>query len=311
MVLPLIISFAASASVILLASYITYRIAFHSPNKGQNNIYALPSSSEYTKNASLFHSMVQTFDEMGYERIRIKSSDGIDLSARYYHNSDASPLAICCHGYRSTSVRDFCGGAKMLFEHGLNVLLIDQRSHGQSGGSTITFGIKERYDCLDWINYSIGRFGNDMKIMLYGLSMGGTTVLMACGLALPKNVVSVLADCPYSSPGDIIKKVMKNDMKLPLVLYPAIYLGALIFGRFRLNETTACESVKNSTIPIVIIHGEADSFVPCEMSEQIYESNKKMITRYTFPNADHGLSYITDTERYRIAVDAFIKKSIG
>lgn len=297
--------------ILLLVCYITYRMAFHSPNKTQNDIYALPSSPEYRKNKQMFHSMVQAFDEIDYERVYITSSDGIKLSARYYHTSDSSPLAICCHGYRSTSVRDFCGGAKMLFEHGLNVLLIDQRAHGQSGGHTITFGIKERYDCLDWINYSIARFGSDVKITLYGLSMGATTVLMTCGLSLPENVISALADCPYSSPSDIIKKVMKKDMRLPLILYPAVYLGALIYGHFKLNETTACESVKNSKIPTVIIHGESDNFVPCEMSKEIYESNTEMITRYTFPNADHGLSFITDTKRYGKIVDDFIKKSLG
>lgn len=80
------------------------------------------------------------------------------------------------------------------------------RAHGSSEGKCLTFGVKERYDCLAWINCAIERFGRDTKIFLYGISMGAATVLMAGGLDLPDNVVGIVADCGYTSPTAIIKK---------------------------------------------------------------------------------------------------------
>lgn len=310
--MPFIVIICIALLLPVLTSYITYRIAFYSPDKKQNDIYALPQGAAYSNIKDTMRGMVSSFNEISYERISIRSFDGLTLSARYYHVADSAPLGICFHGYRSTSVRDFCGGAKLLFEHGCNVIVIDQRAHGSSGGHTICFGIKERYDCLSWIEYAVQRFGKDVRIMLYGISMGGATVLMSTSLPLPKNVVSVLADCPYSSPADIIKKVMRDDMHMPVrLLYPFVYLGARLFGHFKLDEVTAAECVKNAHLPITVIHGDTDSFVPCEMSEQIYNANKVLVSRHLFPGADHGMSYMTDIERYKKIVDEFIKKSVG
>ena len=172
------------------------------------------------------------------------------------------------------SLRDFSGGAYECISRGHNLLLIDQRAHGKSDGKVITFGIKERFDVKSWIDYSIHRHGENVKIMLYGISMGAATVLMASELNLPKNVVGIVADCPYSSPKAIIKKVT-GEMGLPATLfYPFIRLGALIFGGFDPSSAAPILAVKNTDIPILLIHGDADDFVPCEMSDEISESGR-------------------------------------
>ncbi len=66
-----------------------------------------------------------------------------------------------------------------MLREGHNVLMIEERAHLESEGHTITFGIKERYDALDWIRYALQRFGEDTRIILVGISMGAATVLMA------------------------------------------------------------------------------------------------------------------------------------
>ena len=163
-------------------------------------------------------SLIRQMDEIPYEAVTISAQDGTKLAVRYYHVRDGAPLQIQLHGYRGTALRDFCGGNKLARESGQNTLVVDQRAHGKSGGTTITFGIRERLDCLCWVEYASQRFGSDIPVFLSGVSMGAATVLMASELELPANVVGIIADCPYSSPEAIIRKVCQQDMHLPPVL---------------------------------------------------------------------------------------------
>ena len=147
-------------------------------------------------------------EKVPYEQVYITSFDGTKLAARYYHLSDSAALQIQFHGYRSTAVRDFSGGFQLAQKMGRNLLVVDQRASGKSEGTTICFGIKEKYDCLEWIKYALERFG-DIPIMLTGVSMGGATVLMASELDLPENVKCIVSDCPYTSPYEIIAREFK------------------------------------------------------------------------------------------------------
>ena len=142
--------------------------------------------------------------------------------------------------------------------------------------------------------------------------MGAATVLMTTDLLLPKNVVGVIADCPYSSPRAIIRKVIA-DMKLPVApAYPFAVMGAFLFGGFRgLGKISAVNAVKHATVPILIIHGEADSFVPCDMSREIAAACASKVRLETVPDADHAMSYMTDFERYKEASHSFAKECLA
>lgn len=307
--LTLVMTVGIILLLILTVSWITYYIAFHSPRKGQDDPYNIPSGDQYMDHRKDMQTMIEILDGIPFERVYITSDDGLKLSGRYYHHADGAPLDIGFHGYRGTAVRDFCGGSQISFELGHNVLLVDQRAQGKSEGHAITFGIKESKDCLCWIRYAAERFGADIPVTLYGVSMGGTTVLMASGMELPDNICCIVADCPFSDPETIIRKVC-GDMGLPHKLaYPFIALGARIFGGFRLSDGDAAKAVKHAKVPILIIHGEEDRFVPCEMSKRICAKNP-LVELVTFPGAGHGLSFVTDRLRYEKMVRAFLEKHV-
>ena len=295
------------AAVLLMAFAITlfcYRLAFYSPDKTQDNIYNIPSGEQYQQQREIMRAMIRDMAAIPCQQVSMTSRSGMRLCGHYYHTADDAPLAICIHGYRSTAIRHYCGGARLAMEQGHNVLLVDQRAHGDSDGHTITFGIRERLDCLDWIRWATERFGSNVPILLYGISMGGATVLMAAGESLPANVRGIIADSPYSSPYEIIRKVCR-DMKYPPTLaMPFIRAAARVFGGFSLAECTAAEAVKRAAVPIMIIHGEDDRFVPCGMSADIQAANPA-IRRHTFPEAGHGISYMKDTPRYHRLVKDF------
>lgn len=288
-------------------AYYAYRLAFYSPMKDREKIPEV-KGEQYEVHKSAIRDLFRGLQSKPCEFVTIESNDGLTLSGRYYHNADDAPLAIGFHGYKSCWLTDFCGGADIAFQMGQNVLLVDERAHGKSQGRSITFGIKERQDLLCWINFALNRFGPDTRILLYGVSMGGATVLMASGMELPENVKGIVADCPYSSPLDIIMEVGRQTGYPVKLIRPFVILGAKLFGGFDVRETSAEDAVKHSNAPILIIHGEDDNFVPAAMSEAIAKANPEKITRHTFPGADHALSYMVDTHRYRKLVMQFMEK---
>ena len=138
--------------------------------------------------------------------------------------------------------------------------------------------------------------------------MGAATVLMAAELPLPKEVVAILADCPYSSPKDIIQKVCRDRKLPPGLAYPFVWLGAKLYGHFDLNASSPVKAISNTKIPILLFHGEEDRFVPCQMSRLIQSANTAFCSLHTFPVTDHGLSYMIDPLRYEQATYAFLEK---
>lgn len=283
--------------LILLISYLSYRKAFYSSPKKRSKTPLLPDTPQYAKVNPEIKRLIGEMEAVPFEEVSITTFDGLKLFARYYHLSDSAPIQIQFHGYRSTAVRDFSGGFSLARKMGRNLLVVDQRAGGKSEGTTICFGIKEKYDCLEWIKYALERFG-DVPIMLTGVSMGAATVLMASELDLPKNVKCIVADCPYSSPEEIIALQCKEMGIPPKIGMPFVRLGARLFGNLKLSGEGAEKAVRNTKVPILLVHGEEDDFVPCYMSEKIYSANPKMITFETFPNAAHGVSFLVDTERY-------------
>ena len=294
--------------LIIAAVYSVYRMAFYSPRGNQNDIHNLPTGEQYDREVDRMRGMVDKLAVIPFEEVSIMSHDGLRLKGMYYHTRDGAPLDIGFHGYRSTAIRDFCGGAVMGMEAGHNVLLVKQRGCCDSEGHTISFGVKEQRDCLSWINYAIERFGRDTQIALYGVSMGAATVLCASGLELPDNVKGVIADSPFSSPIDIIQTVAA-DMGIPkAVVRPLATVAARIFGGFDLHGASAVEAVKNAKVPILIIHGEDDRFVPCDMGKAIHNACPKGAELVTFPDAGHAISYLADEARYRSIINGFWKR---
>mgnify|MGYP002513477673 CR=1 FL=1 len=203
------------------------------------------------------------------------------------------------HGYRGNADRDLCGGVQRCFSIGRSCLMVDQRAAGESQGKVITFGIKEHRDCLAWVDFMVEHFGPDVKIILTGISMGAATVLMAGGTDLPKNVIGILADCGYDSPKHIIQTVIRDQMHLPPKLcYPFVKLGARLYGHFDLDETSPVEAVQRCTVPVLFFHGEADDYVPCDMSRINYDACASRKQLVTIPGAGHGLSYPVAPEFY-------------
>ncbi len=305
--IPFLIILAVLTLFILLISYYCYRRVFYSPARtplGEDE-FELPPGEIYEEYRNQMVAWMKETRTMPCEEVSITSFDGLTLRGKYYEYKKGAPLEILFHGYQGNIERDLCGSVQRCFALGRNALLIDQRGSGNSDGHVISFGINERKDCLRWIDFAIKKFGEDVVIMLGGISMGAATVLLAAGETLPKNVVCALGDCSYSSAKEIIQKIVKEMHLPPKLVYPFIKLGAKLYGKFDLDETSPVKAMETCKIPILLLHGDDDAFVPFEMSRKIYDACKTKKRLVAVKGAGHGLAYPKDQAGYIAALKDF------
>ena len=307
----LLIVFFSAVAVVLLTALVCYFKVFYSGKRRvlQADEYEIPEGEIYEAHREQMIDWVKMARTYPHEDVEIVSHDGLKLRGKYYECNKGGIVELLFHGYQGNGERDMSGGIARCFALGRNALIVDHRASGRSEGHTITFGILEKRDCLRWIEFARRKFGEDVKLILTGISMGAATVMMASGETLPDNVVCTLADCGYSSAREIIQKVIR-EMKLPAnLLYPFVRLGAFLYGGFRLEEDTPMEAMGRVKIPVIFIHGDADDFVPCDMSERLYEAcvapHKRLVK---IAGAGHGLAFPTEKEGYIQALADFQKE---
>jgi len=288
------------AALVLLIALLCFLKVFYQPKrkKLKDGEFRFPPGKVYEPYHEKMQAWMQSLRTMPHEELSVTSFDGLTLRGKYYEYAPDSPVELLFHGYQGCAERDLSAAVERCAALGRSAVLIDQRGSGESDGHVVTFGIKERWDCLTWIDFATQKFGKERKLMIGGVSMGGATVLLASGENLPDNVKCVMSDCGYSSAKEIIKKVVR-EMRLPVgVVYPFIKLGAKIFGRFNLDETTPLEAVKNSRTPIILLHGDADDYVPFQMSADVYEACPGKRKLVTIEGAGHGLAYPKNPQKY-------------
>ena len=280
-----------------------------SGKKSEQNSEA-PRSSEGkfsgdTEDASLW------LQSKNLQKCSISSFDGLKLNAYYLSAKEPSDYTvILVHGYTSKGL-DMAGFTRFYHEElGYNVLMPDNRGHGESDGHYIGFGWHDRLDYLRWIKYLIELNGERSRIALHGISMGGAAVMMLSGEALPNQVKAIIEDCGYASVDAQLAYQLKRIYKLPAfpLLNTTSILSKLKAG-YNFHEASSIEQVKKATVPMFFIHGNEDTFVPTYMVYDVYEacaSEDKEL--WIVPGAGHGLSYRTNPKAYIDRVDRFLSK---
>ncbi len=245
--------------------------------------------------------------ECPQEDLFITSEDGLKLHATYFPSEGSKKVVICFHGYTSEGLNDYSTLAIFYMKHGYNLLLVDERAHGKSEGTYIGFGCLDRHDAKLWIQEMIKRHGEDCQILLHGDSMGGATVLMTTGLDLPVQVKAAISDCAFTSAWDVFSSVLKNMYYLPA--FPLMQLSSqMVYKKagYKLDECDARVEVAKAKIPVLFIHGDADTFVPCSMVYELYEACQTEKKLVVVEGAGHVESCYRDADLYEGAIESFI-----
>lgn len=249
---------------------------------------------------------INWLDEIDYQDASIQSEDQLKLHSYVIENETNSNVwVIVVHGYSGQGYQ-MGNLAKIYYEMGYNVLLPDARGHGQSEGNYIGMGWDDRLYIIAWIHYINETYSNP-DIILYGVSMGGATVLMVSGEPLPDNVKLIIEDCGYTSAKAEFSYQLQETFGLPA--FPIMDFANIVTqikAGYSLDDASALKQVEKATIPILFIHGDADTFVPTKMVYKLYEAANTEKELLIIPNAGHGAASTVDPELYWYTVINFI-----
>jgi hypothetical protein len=295
---------------VTLASFYFYNVAvarsekeFMTNNNDLRDVNAFSFSNEHN---------INWVDVQGYDDVYLESHDGLSLHGYWIQNvNPTNKTVILAHGYSSNG-KGMANLGKFFYEElGFNVLLPDNRGHGQSEGDFIGFGWVDRLDYLKWIDHVIDKLGEESEIILHGISMGGSTVLMTSGEHLPKQVKAIISDCAYTSVKDELTYQLERMYKLPS--FPIIETTSLLTkvrAGYYFGEASALKQVAKTEVPILYIHGDADVFVPYDMVYELYEATPSEKEVFIVEGAGHAVAFNKNPDGYKRAVINFVDQYI-
>lgn len=240
-----------------------------------------------------------------YEDIYINAPDNVKLHSYVVNNVGSLKWIICAHGY-SGDATNLLPQIDHFFECGYNVLAIDLRAHGKSQGKYCGLSYLDAKDIKLWIEWILETAPN-ASIALFGLSLGGASVLMTASNQLDERVKCVISD---SAPADFstqFKHIWSWFVKIPSkIILPAINMWMKILAKYSLYDASPQNNIKNIKMPCLIIHGKQDNFVQETMAHEIFEEIKGVKELLIVPNADHTQSLKVAPIAYWKKVDSFL-----
>ena len=250
--------------------------------------------------------------EKQWQDVAIDSRFGYPLKGTFIPNPKPTETTlIFLHGFTENRLIGL-NYLNLYLNAGYNLLLVDSRAHGESGGASVTWGVYEKHDVDQWVDWVRQRFPKG-AIGIHGISMGAATAVLHAELNEPSKRVSFyVADSSYSDFESLLSLHIQKRIQLPGNLPPELLLPyanivAYFNSRFTYAQASPIRAARNVTTPILYIHGEADVIVPVNMAQELYNATKGPRQLYTFPKAEHVSSFYNDRYRYRTVVRGFTR----
>jgi len=250
-------------------------------------------------------------NRLDFQDLQITSYDGLGLYAYYRpaDKKDTKLMVVLIHGWRDTPAQMAAFAQMYLEKTDCHILIPHLRAHGMSKGSYIGYGLSDSQDLLMWTAYMEHNLPGPLTILYHGWSMGAATGLIAAGSDhMSPSVVGLIADCPYDSlenqfsyyiraryhfaPGLLLRNVSRFSQKK---------IG------YTIHQVSPIARAKKIKIPVLLIHGTNDTFVPTYMGEAIYDQIQSPKRLLLVQDAEHIMSYNVAPSSYSSEVDQFLK----
>ena len=243
------------------------------------------------------------YSEFSTELFSIKAIDGVEIPAEYHEVENARGIAILAHGFGQNRYV-LTPQALIFHELGYSTIMFDQRHFGASKAPCSTFGVREADDLISLVQYARKRFGNDVRIVVLGVSMGAMSVMHAIGKC--GDIDAAIEDCGPETMEMILDPFAAAISKDPNpYLRPEVSRKSAQYG-VPMEENNPIEGVRKSDVPLLIIHGEGDSLVSTRHAHDIIAAARNPLSRMKlFPGREHAYS-IQDFEVYKQTVESFL-----
>lgn len=240
----------------------------------------------------------------------VSPNDGAKLHAIYRKaEKPTRKTALILHGYTGNAASMLNMALFYNRELGYNVLLPDFYAHGLSEGKMRQMGWLDRMDMLEWMKMANRIFslnGEDTEMIVTGVSMGGATTMMVSGEVEAQGMTYVKAfieDCGYSDVYKQFSSVVKG--KYTAILKWADHRCQRKYG-WGFKEASSVKQVEKCHLPMLFIHGGADTYVPTQMVNEVYEVKDGKKELWIPAGVGHGQSFGRANREYKKKVREFL-----
>nr|WP_239000531.1 alpha/beta fold hydrolase [Enterococcus lactis] len=304
----------------LIATYLLYDIAFSKNSVLMSMLGGTDDGTTPTENTGFYPNTKQLHQTV------LNKQDGKMIDVYAYYVDQGSDKTVMIHGgFRGNwnngivteEYNDF-------YKAGYNLLFVDSRATGNSGGDYVTYGQYESDDVLYWINQEV-RERPSQKILLYGGSMGAATMMSVLAKDIPVNVKGIIENCGFASIDEQLRFTYSQTVvpALPPAIknqldiigdqeHEDLFMGLLKQYYFdqemHLDPTAALPTIGMSgSLPKLIIHGTADDVVPVSNAQKLYELAGGYKDLLLVEGAGHGKAQEVDHAAYTKHVTDFLK----
>lgn len=246
-------------------------------------------------------------EQLPFEQLHLQAEDGTILAGCYYVNPAAQKkTAVLIHGHSSNGFEGYASVGLKYIRHGYNILLVDNRACGESGGKWCTFGLLESTDTLHWVN-SLVRDDPENQIVIHGTSLGGAAACMMADLELPKQVKAIVSDCAYANIKEQLSYIIQTAMHMPAwMILPAVLEWFHLETGLSVDERSPLTSAAHAKVPMLFIHGAEDAYVPKENAEKLYQACSAEKQLLLISGAGHAASHYIGKEKYEVPLFDFL-----
>lgn len=248
--------------------------------------------------------------DWGWEPVEVTANDGAVLSGTYVPRAEPSHrTVILLHGLYAN--RAMCLSLVPMYqEMDYNVLLIDLRGHGESGGAHTMWGLKEMDDLAAWLRFLRER-DPAVRVGLHGISLGAALAILES--AEEEDFLFCIADSAYADLLALAREKLaawaENDRLLTGMDLVMPFLEATVFFRTGrvLSDITPVDAAPRMRAPALFLHGRDDIVVPPAAAKDLEAacgSREKRVIY--FEGAGHAQARALYPEEYRREVQEFV-----
>ncbi|MRX74310.1 alpha/beta fold hydrolase [Bacillus lacus] len=254
------------------------------------------------------HFIQKEYDEYDKTDVTVPSPFGYNISGYLIAPHETKKYMIICHGVTVSRVNSV-KYMKIFLNRGYNVLIYDHRSHGESGGSTTSYGHYEKYDLQAVVNWLRHYAGSGSTIGVHGESMGAVTALLYAGI-VEDGADFYIADCPFADLEEQLLYRLKVEFNIPpQMVMPIAKRFLKLRDGYSMESVSPVKAVENIENPVLFIHSTEDDYIPSDATRRLHEKKVKGFKQLYFAKkGTHAMSYTENRKQYEEAVDGFLER---
>lgn len=260
--------------------------------------------------------LMRGMEQRSWENVEITSPFGYAMKGTFVPNAQKTEQTVLfLHGFTQNRLAGL-DYLPMYLQMGFNVLLVDLRAHGESGGTSVTWGACEKKDVDVWLDWLATRVPGGI-VGIHGISMGAATALLHAEMhEVDARAAFYIADSAYAD----LKPLLKKEIRAKLGLAEQSVLPDILLGygdlvcwakdRFTFAASSPAEAAKHISAPVLYVHGEKDPLVPVQMVRTLYDNTPGQKELSLFPQAAHAMAFYEDRRQYERVVKQFIETAL-